>query len=252
MRRVEAELYRRFAELEDTHWWFVGRRAVIRKVLARTLTPREGRTVLDVGCGTGGMFPVLRELGTVEGLESSPQALAYCREGAGRGTVVHQGELPDGLPRGRRYDVITLFDVLEHLDSPKLALSRLHDALVPGGTLVCTVPAFQFLWSEHDEVNHHRRRYTRRLLERQLVDAGLRPTWVTYFNSLLFPVVAAVRLSQRWWGRSRSGEPQADLAPTPAPANWLLRHTLGAEGAVVSRWQVPFGVSLLAVAKRGA
>src|SRR6185295_5287151 len=113
--RVEAVLYEDFDRLEDTHWWFSGRRAVVREVLLRKLPRRSGLDVLDVGCGTGGMLVMLRELGSVSGIDTSEAALRHARERLGPAVPLSVGALPDGLPAGRTYDLVTAFDVIEHI-----------------------------------------------------------------------------------------------------------------------------------------
>jgi SAM-dependent methyltransferase len=244
---MEPELYRAHARLEDTHWWFRGRRAVVREVMRRHLGPRPSRRVLDVGCGTGGMLPLLSELGSVEGLESSEQALALAREKLGDRAVLRRGELPSGIPAGQKYELITAFDVIEHIPDAVGALSAMREALVPGGELVCTVPAFQFLWSAHDELNHHVRRYDATLLGQHLEAAGLRLRYRSYFNSVLFPPAAAVRLARKLLPEKN---PSADLEEAPPLVNRALEALFSLERHVVPRQPLPFGVSLIAVAFR--
>lgn len=240
------EMYEAHERLEDTHWWFEGRRRVLREVLRRHLLPRTPRRLLDVGCGTGGMFPLLQEFGEVTGAEGSPDALARARRRF-PAVRIEPCVLPDELPAGT-WDVVTAFDVIEHLDEPIAALRTMRARLPWDGQVVVTVPAFQALWSQHDEVNHHRRRYARLELVSQLSSAGLKVTWVSYFNTLLFPAVAAARVVERL--RPKRGLPAADLEPTPEPANALLSRLFGSERLALKRGRLPFGVSLVAVAQR--
>lgn len=247
---MESRLIREMAEHQHGHWWFQGRRAVVRAVLRRALGARSSARILDVGCGPGGMLDLLTEFGEVEGLESSPECLELARERFGDRVVLHQGALPGGMPPGERYDLITALDVIEHLDDPVGALVEMRDALRPGGVIACTVPAFELLWSEHDDINHHKRRYTRSLLLRQLRAAELEPAYSSYFNTALFPPIAAVRLAQRVLPARRSGEVQeTDAQPPPPAVNWLLARLFAAESLVVPRVPMPFGVSLIAVTK---
>ncbi len=241
------ELYEAHERLEDTHWWFEGRRRVLRQVLHRHLLPRASRRLLDVGCGTGGMFPLLQEFGEVTGAEASPDALARARRRF-PALRVEPCALPDELPAGT-WDVVTAFDVLEHLDEPIASLRSLRARLPFDGQVVVTVPAFQFLWSHHDDANHHRRRYSRLELVSHLSSAGLRVTWVSYFNTLLFPAVAAARLLERL--RPKPEAVGADLEATPEPANALLTRLFGSERLALGHGRLPFGVSLVAVAQRG-
>jgi SAM-dependent methyltransferase len=246
---MDAQLYRDFARYEDNHWWCRGRRAVVREVLRTSLTPSASRRVLDVGCGTGGMLAMLQEFGEVEGLESSADAIARCQERF-PSVRVRQGELPDGLAAGSDYDLICAFDVIEHIPDAVGALASMRAGLAPGGTLICTVPAYQFLWSEHDVLNHHQRRYTRALLQDQLIAAGLQPTFSSYFNTALFSPIAAVRLAQRVLRGTPngSGAPHSDFSVPPAPVNRLLEAIFSAERFLVPRLPLPFGVSLISVA----
>lgn len=241
-------MYEAHDRLEDSHWWFEGRRRIIREVLKKHLLPRNERRVLDVGCGTGGMFKMLGEFGRVEGAEASDDARARAAQKF-PGTTVHACVLPDGLPDGR-WDLVTAFDVVEHLDEPIAALRAMRDHLVFDGQLVVTVPAFQFLWSRHDEVNHHKRRYSRLQLVSQLAAAGLRVTYSSYFNTWLFPAVAGARVLQRLAPRLVKDD-ETDLVETKAPVNRVLAELFASERFVLAFSKLPLGVSIIAVAQRG-
>jgi len=188
---------------------FLGRRAIVQKLLRTWMPPDKSRRILDVGCGTGAMLEMLQEFGKVEGLESSSAALQHCRNRLGSKVELHEGSLPGGLPEDRRYDVITAFDVLEHIQDSAAALSQVRQALAPTGYFVCTVPAHQFLWGPHDVINHHFRRYGRTQLVEELTLAGFRVRWISYFNSVLFAPIAFCRLWNNATRRKRA--PQSDL-----------------------------------------
>lgn len=244
---MNPELYDAHDKLEDRHWWFEGRRRVIREVMRRHLLPRARRTILDVGCGTGGMFPLLMEFGEVDGAEFSDDA----RTRAARKFPQRRIEpcaLPEQLPEGQ-WDVVTAFDVIEHLDEPVRSLETMRSRLPFDGQVVVTVPAFQFLWSQHDVANQHRRRYGRLELVSHLSSAGFKVTFVSYFNTLLFPAVAGARLLERLLP-SRFGKDTDDLGETREPINGLLTRLFGSERLAVGRTSLPFGVSLIAVAQR--
>jgi SAM-dependent methyltransferase len=245
---MDKAIHQAHDELSDSHWWLVGRRAIFRETLKRHLPPIAGtRRILDAGCGTGTNLAMLSEFGDVWGVEPSDLALEAARRRAGADARIIQGTLPGtGLRADQRFELVTLFDVLEHLDEPVRALEELRAHLAPGGQLLVTVPAFQFLWSVHDEKNEHRLRYDIRTLKGQLAQAGLRVDFYSYCNSVLFPAVAAVRLLRRIVPGDRD---QAELDASRGIANGLLTRLFSAERHVVTRRTVPFGVSLLAMTR---
>lgn len=254
---MDPSLYHAFYELEERHWWFVGRRAIVDSLLSDHLgnASRE-RRILDVGCGTGGMLPILSKYGRVTGIDSEPLALDYCRK---RGiTDVHP---QDSFRAGAEYDVVTLFDVLEHVPGEAGFLAKIDSYLKPGGLLVVTVPAFEFLWSRHDDLNRHQRRYTRRALVNVLEKAGFEVERSSYFNTLLFPGAAAVRLLSGG-GRDRAAS-QAASQPGDngdealkqlriGGSNRFLAGIFASERHLLRHLNLPFGVSLYAIARKTA
>lgn len=246
---MEEAFYREYFRLEDRHWWFLGRRKILLSLLDRYVgrDPEGNRRVLDVGCGTGGMLPYLSRYGSVEGVDSEQAAVSFCRE---RGlTNVSLATIPPlPFPDGR-FELVTAFDFLEHVDDDAATLEEVRRVLAPAGTVFVTVPAYGFLWGDQDRVSHHRRRYSASLLRERLLAAGLSPRRVTYFNTLLFPPIAAIRLGRRLM--PRAGEPRSDLQLTDetGSVNRLLVRVLGAEARLLLRRDLPFGVSLLAIAE---
>lgn len=240
---MEAELYAQLATLEDHHWWFMGRRRILQSAILRLVSlPRPAR-ILDAGCGTGGNLAMLSEFGSVVGLEmvSEGAKRAHGRQVA----AVCQGRLPDNLPfPGNTFDLAVALDVLEHLDDDEAALQALRALVKPGGSVLLTVPAFSFLWSHHDEVHHHRRRYTLSEVARKLVRAGLRVDYGSYFNTCLFPVVTLVRLCK---SKLKIHPQSSDLSLPARPANALLRSIFGFERHLIGLIRFPLGVSILAV-----
>jgi 2-polyprenyl-3-methyl-5-hydroxy-6-metoxy-1,4-benzoquinol methylase len=244
---VERELYDEHASLEQDHWWFVGRRAIIDAVLTRHLPAVTDRRILDVGCGTGGMLPLLARFGTVSGIEAEPLAVEHCRSAFGE-FEVRLGAIPEGVPSDGGIDLVTAFDVIEHIEDDLAALRSLREALCPAGVAVITVPALQWLWSDHDVVNGHQRRYTRRRLVDVVEQAGFHVQHVSYFNTALLPVVATARLAQGL--RKRPVAPHSDFTMPSAPVNATLTWVLGSERRIVARTGLPVGVSLIAVLTR--
>ena len=230
------------AEEDRLHWYFRGRLAVLLGVLRRVLPPRRVR-LLEIGCGTGNVLVALGEFGQAVGMESNDVLLAGARAA---GLDVRKGALPDDLVVAPEWaDVVLLLDVIEHLDDDVAGLRGARRALARGGLLVVTVPAYRWLWSGHDVALGHRRRYTAARLRGAVEAAGYRVERVSYFNTLLFPVIAAVRL----WKRLRGDERHDLERPRPA-LNALLERLVALERRVVPTSALPFGVSLLPVARR--
>lgn len=231
--------YVEMAQTEDHHWWFAARREVLSALIARLELPGSAR-ILEIGCGTGGNLGMLSRFGDVTGLEADAGARAIALRKTGGGHRILGAHWPEERPlAGERFDLVCLFDVLEHIDDDGQALGALPTLLAARGRVLVTVPAYRWLWSAHDEFLHHKRRYTARELEHKAAAAGLRPSLLTYFNTLLFPLAAAVRLVAR-------DAPAGTTVPA-APLNALLRRIFGAERFLVGRLPLPFGVSLLAV-----
>ncbi|MEX2222190.1 MAG: class I SAM-dependent methyltransferase [Candidatus Rokuibacteriota bacterium] len=230
------------AEEDRAHWWFLGRRAIILAEMARRLPAGRGR-VAELGCGSGGMLEALARFGTAVGVETDPTLRERAR---GRGLDVRAGALPDAVPLEiGRWDAVCLFDVLEHVDDEAGALAACRRLLAPGGRLFVTVPAYAWLWSRHDELLGHRRRYTTGSLRRAAEAAGFTVERLTYFNTLLAPPIIAVRLA-----RAALRRPGHDLA-RPAPLwNRALAAGFAAEARLLGWTSLPFGISVLLAARR--
>ena len=227
--------------LDESHWWYSGRRRVVRAVLDSVEFPSEPR-LLDAGAGSGRTLDELTEYGPVAGIELNPRGVEAARE---RGHLdVQQGAI-EAIPHpDDSFEVVTCLDVIEHTPDDVRSLSELRRVTRPGGVLVVTVPAYPRLWSRHDEVNRHHRRYTRRSLRAAAQAAGWSVERMTAFNATYLVPAALVRIVRR----GTNGASPSELALTPPALNPVLELPLRAEAALIARGvSLPAGLSLLAV-----
>ena len=238
-RMTEDELQAMMAA-DESHWWYRGRRRVLRAAIER-LPLRSGARVLDAGCGSGRMLDELARYGSVWGVDLSSEAVAASRA---RGHAVVRAAIESMPFRDGSFDLVTCLDVIEHTPDDRATLAELRRVTRPGGVLIATVPAYQALWSWHDEVNRHFRRYDRAALRAAATRAGWDVVADTHFNSLLLAPAAAVRIAQR----RRGAHPRSDLALTPPALDRLLEMPLRLESRVVAAGgRLPAGLSLLAI-----
>lgn len=240
---MDPESYPQMAALETSHWWFVARRQILEAVLKR-FAPKVPASLLEVGAGTGGNVAMLSSFGPVTLLEPNPIARSILHQ---RGFSVIEGTLPGSLPLPERsVDIIAMLDVLEHIQDDEGALRTLRPLLTPQGKLLLTVPAFGWLWSHHDVYHHHIRRYSRRALISVLEKSGYNIEFVSYFNTLLFPLVALAR----FWARLCGEKNRSDMTMPPQGLNTILKTLFALERYVLGRGKpLPVGVSLLVVAR---
>ena len=240
---MEDNEYDRMAEVECDSWWFRARRRILNQAIGRMSLPPNPR-IADIGCGTGGNLPMLSRHGYVTGVEASPRAATLARDATGLAVLTASAEAT-GLP-DEAFQLVTMFDVLEHLEDERPALREVTRILAPGGHFLFTVPAFMMLWSGHDEALHHHRRYRRSQLRKLIEDAGLSVDWLSYYNTSLFPPVAALRLARRVFG---GGSRSADVGQGEGRLSETLEAIFASERHVIGRFSLPFGVSLIGVAR---
>jgi SAM-dependent methyltransferase len=230
----------------DVHWWYRGRRRILRAELEALDIP-PGSRLLDAGCGSGQTLALLAEFGDVMGIDPDQRSVTLAVARGRRAIVAALPELPfaDGT-----FAVSTCLDVLEHLDDDRAALIELRRVTAPDGALLVSVPAYPVLWSDHDIANEHVRRYRAAGLRSVVGSAGWTVARLTYFNALLLPAAATVRLAGRL---RRSARPpgHSDLDLTPGALNGLLELPLRLEAAYLRTGaRLPAGLSLLAVLRR--
>lgn len=243
---------------EDRHAWFAGRTRAIQKYLDAEVGEAPpgggGRRVLDIGSGAGNMAHHLAHYGAVTGLDSNPRPLPVAQQ---RGLEVLRGsgsELP--FPEAT-FDLVALLDTIEHIPDELAVLHEVARVLKPDGRVIITVPAFQWLWSYNDEINAHQRRYTEPELRQKLELCGLMPTRSSYNNFFLFPPIAAIRLLRPYNPGLASPHLtddadvyQVEMEPIPEPVNSLLHVAGWIEAELLARTSLPFGVSIIAMARK--
>ena len=244
---MEPNAYTVMNSLENKHWWYVSRRRIISKII-RKLDLSKNASILEVGCGTGGNLEMLSLHGKVKGVEKDEAALDVARQNARSGNVqnveIESGALPDNLPFGAEtFDLICLFDVLEHIEPDFEALVVLKDRLNFGGRILLTVPAYQFLFGKHDRTMHHKRRYTRSTLLKIHQKGGLHIDYMNHFNFFLAPLIIFIRLYHKCFstgGNSEAAMPNRIL-------NSLLKKIMCSEIFLVPSISLPFGISIICV-----
>jgi SAM-dependent methyltransferase len=242
---MSPEAYLDMAQTEATHWWFVGRRTVLTSVIERLALGPQAR-ILEIGCGTGGNLPMLSAFGQVHALEMDDTARAIAADKTGNRFDIRAGFCPTDIPfRDQKFDLICLFDVLEHIEQDNETLAAARDMLAENGRIVMTVPAYSWMWGPHDEFLHHKRRYTARELRTKLDHAQLQSDKLTHFNMFLFPIAALTRIKDRLLRSATS----SGTATPPGPINSAFRRTLGLESRLLRNVDLPFGLSLLAVVR---
>lgn len=241
--------YRVMFEVEDDHWWFVGRRAIVLAQIRDSLIKTESaadRQILDIGCGTGATLSHLTQFGQVQGIDVSALALEYCRErGHDRVLCASATDIPFA---SSSFDLVTALDVIEHLDDDLGGLREIERVLRPGAPAVVFVPAFNSLWGPNDDQSGHRRRYRRRELLAQVEKAGLRVEHISYTNIAMFVPI--------WLGRKLltglGFDEQAENEINHPLINSFLSHIFAAEAGWLRQHHLPFGVSIVCTMRKAA
>jgi SAM-dependent methyltransferase len=242
---MDRSVYSRMAATEEAHWWFAARRRIIASLIRQCSPGTDDKEILEAGCGTGGNLEFLGQFGELSAFELDAASRQLAQEKSG--IAVAEGALPDAIPfANKTFDLIFLLDVLEHVNQDCESLQSLAQRLEPDGKIVITVPAMPWMWSKHDEIHHHYRRYTRATLTKLAEQSGLKVENIGYFNCLLFPL-ALLRRIQSKITKSQT----TDDALPPAWLNSILFNIFQLERIWVGRVGMPFGLSCFAIlAKR--
>ncbi len=254
-REMQQHTYAIMRRVEESHWWFFGRREIIRSFLVRVCRdlkavheeicgPDSPLKILDVGCGTGANLEMLSEFGVAGGVDVSAEALSFCRE---RGLVNVKQGAAEALPYDdKSFDLVTGLDVVEHLDDDLAGLKEMRRVLRPEGRALLFVPAFMFLWGVQDDISNHRRRYTLKHLKEVVRTAGFEVERATYVNISFFTPIFLGRLLMRATGL----RPESENNITIGFLNGVLGKLLAAERGPLRYMNFPFGVSIICVARR--
>ena len=242
---MENKIFQKMLKLESSHWWFVARRKIIQRAINNLDLPRNIR-ILDAGCGNGDNLSLLSTFGDLVAFEKNEYALKTAK--SKKIGEIYKAELPDKLPNTVKtnFDLIVLLDVLEHIDDDSKSLTTVRKLMNNKGIILITVPAFQWLWSEHDVIHHHKRRYSKSKLREKLDSSGFRIKYISYFNTLLFPFALVERIGQKIFSPSN---PEI-LELSNNKINFLLEKIFSLEAIFMNKISLPFGLSLVAIAEK--
>ena len=242
---MENKIFQKMLKLESSHWWFVARRKIIQRAINNLDLPRNIR-ILDAGCGNGDNLSLLSTFGDLVAFEKNEYALKTAK--SKKIGEIYKAELPDKLPNTIKtnFDLIVLLDVLEHIDDDSKSLTTVRKLMNNKGIILITVPAFQWLWSEHDVIHHHKRRYSKSELREKLDSSGFRIKYISYFNTLLFPFALVERIGQKIFFPSN---PEILELPNNK-INFLLEKIFSLEAIFMNKISLPFGLSLVAIAEK--
>lgn len=240
-------VYHKNYELEESYWWFVARNAIILDMLKSKTKLARGAKVLDVGCGTGGFAMLMLKDFDVTCSDMSPIALDYCARRGIKNSIL--GTLDD-IPRDMHPKAITMLDVVEHIPDDKQAVRDVYEILPEGGWYIASVPAYQWLWSHHDVIHKHFRRYTKSEFNEMLSSAGFEIVYTSYFQTFLFPLAVIKRFADRITGaEKKQTEPVEEL---PGFMNSLFKAVFKAEKGFLKFMRFPFGNSIITIARKPA
>lgn len=246
-KEMEQHTYGIMNDVEDSHWWFVGRRAILESfledIIKKSKIENRKSKILDVGCGTGANLEMLAKFGEAEGVDVSDDALEFCKK---KGLKVHKG-LAESLPfADETFDLVTALDVVEHLDDDVSGLKEMFRILKHDGRTLIFVPAFMWLWGVQDDISNHRIRYTRKQIVERLEKAGFEIERATYANITFFLPILAGRILMKVTGI----KPESENNVNVSALNGLFGKIFSSEKYWLKNSNFPFGVSIVIVAKK--
>jgi SAM-dependent methyltransferase len=236
--------YATMAERERSYWWHVGRLAIIDSWLKNWVKPKNNAKILNVGCGTGGTLPVLEKYGAVSNVDVSDEAIKFMKKSGYKVDKINGTKLPY---KANTYDLVVAFDVLEHIEDHEKALNEWNRVLKKDGAILFTVPAYQWLWSDHDTSLHHFRRYSKNLIK-SIVPQGGRIQRVSYYIVFSLPLVVGFRVLNKILGRKVDSE--TSYVNVPNSVNSLFSGILKAEAWAHRFIRFPAGTSLITIIRK--
>lgn len=237
-------IYDELCRREKKDWWFVGRQKIISAILQRYLKGKKNLSIVDIGCGAGNIMDILGKFGTVRGVDNNKEIVKFNRE---NGKEVFLGDICKLKLPEKSFHLVTLLEVLEHVEDDNRALKMVRHILKPEGLIIVTVPAFPFLWGSHDVEAFHKRRYSKKELEDKLSSAGFTLVKVSYINTFLFLPISLIRILKNIFNLGRG---KSDFIEYPFLANFFLEKIFSLEAKFLTNFNFPVGVSILAVARR--
>lgn len=245
-------LYKKMYEVETTHWWFQAKKDIIVQLVKNKIIPQLANlkksdiNIADVGCGVGLLLNSLAEYGQVTGIDYSDQAIDFCRKSFS-GELLQKDISIENNPE-KKYDLVIVSDLIEHIKDDRKAITNIYNMLKPNGYAIITVPAFQFLWSQHDANNMHYRRYSLEDLKRLISFVPLKISYISYYNFFLFHIAVIVRLIKKMFNLDKTSN--LELTTPPSFINKLLYKTFYSESKYINKGKkLPYGLSLIAVVK---
>lgn len=240
--------YLEMAEVESRHWWFTARRSILAATIEQLQLPKTSN-ILEIGCGTGGNLDMLAKFGRVSALEMDSTARSIAEKKTKHIYEIKEGYCPGNIPfANQQFDLICLFDVLEHIENDIEALVAIKKLLNKEGRILITVPAYQWLYGTHDEFLHHKRRYTANELREKIFSAGLKIKRLSYFNTILFPLAAIARLKDKLFPGTSSTGSKIPLESI----NFVFCKLFGSEKYLLKHINLPYGISLICILEANA